>query len=82
MTYCLGILIQGGLVLAADTRTSAGVDHIATVRKLNVFERPGEGVMVLLSAGNLATEHVRPQGARARPSCSRASSRASGTACS
>jgi putative proteasome-type protease len=55
MTYCVGILIKGGLVLAADTRTNAGVDHIATVRKLNVFERPGEGVMVLLSAGNLAT---------------------------
>jgi putative proteasome-type protease len=55
MTYCVGILIKGGLVLAADTRTNAGVDHIATVRKLTVFERPGERVMVLLSAGNLAT---------------------------
>jgi putative proteasome-type protease len=55
MTYCVGILVRHGLVLAADSRSNAGVDHIATVRKLNVFERPGEGVMVLLSAGNLAT---------------------------
>jgi len=55
MTYCVGILIERGLVLAADSRTNAGVDHIATVRKLAVFERPGERVMALLSAGNLAT---------------------------
>jgi putative proteasome-type protease len=55
MTYCVGILVRDGLVLAADSRTNAGVDHIATVRKLALFERPGERVMVLLSAGNLAT---------------------------
>ncbi|HZA67761.1 MAG TPA: proteasome-type protease [Geminicoccaceae bacterium] len=55
MTYCVGILVEGGLVLASDSRSNAGVDHIATVRKLTVFERPGERVMILLSAGNLAT---------------------------
>ena len=55
MTYCVGILVEGGLVLASDSRSNAGVDHIATVRKLALFERPGERVMVLLSAGNLAT---------------------------
>ena len=51
----MGILIRDGLVLAADSRTNAGVDHIATVRKLALFERPGERIMALLSAGNLAT---------------------------
>ena len=55
MTYCVGILTRHGLVLAADSRTNAGVDHIATVRKLALFERPGERIMALLSAGNLAT---------------------------
>jgi putative proteasome-type protease len=55
MTYCAGILIRDGLVLAADSRSNAGVDHIATVRKLAVFEQPGERVLALLSAGNLAT---------------------------
>lgn len=55
MTYCVGILVRDGLVLAADSRTNAGVDHIATVRKLALFERPGERIMALLSAGNLAT---------------------------
>ena len=54
MTYCLGMLLEDGLVFAADSRTNAGVDHIATFRKLAVFERPGEQMMVLLSAGSLA----------------------------
>ncbi|GEO81564.1 proteasome-type protease [Pararhodospirillum oryzae] len=54
MTYCLGILLEDGLVMMADTRTNAGVDNVATFRKLRVWERPGERVIVLLSAGNLA----------------------------
>ena len=54
MTYCVGALIESGLVLASDTRTNAGVDHVATVRKMHVFEKPGDRVLVLLSAGNLA----------------------------
>jgi putative proteasome-type protease len=55
MTYCVGVLTSCGLVLAADSRTNAGVDQIATVRKLALFEQPGERIMALLSAGNLAT---------------------------
>ena len=58
MTYCLGMLLEDGLVFAADSRTNAGVDHIATFRKLAVFERPGERMMVLLSAGSLATSQA------------------------
>ena len=52
------MLLEDGLVFAADSRTNAGVDHIATFRKLAVFERPGERVMVLLSAGSLATSQA------------------------
>lgn len=55
MTYGLGLFLDDGLVITADTRTNAGVDHVATVRKLNLFQRPGQSVMVLASAGNLAT---------------------------
>ena len=55
MTYCVAIRLREGLVFAADTRTNAGVDHIATFRKMHVFERPGERSIVLLTAGNLAT---------------------------
>jgi putative proteasome-type protease len=54
MTYCVGMLLDEGLVFLADSRTSAGVDHISTFRKLYVFERPGDGVLVLMTAGNLA----------------------------
>jgi putative proteasome-type protease len=54
MSYCLGILLNEGLVFAADTRTNAGVDNISTYRKLHVFEKPGERVIVVLTAGNLA----------------------------
>jgi len=54
MTYCVGILVRTGLVMIADTRTNAGLDNVATFRKLNLFERAGERVVVLASAGNLA----------------------------
>lgn len=54
MTYCVGMLLDAGLVFLSDSRTNAGVDQISTFRKLTVFERPGERVMVLLTAGNLA----------------------------
>ena len=54
MTYCIGLDLKDGLVLLADTRTNAGVDNIATFSKTYVFEQPGERVMALLAAGNLA----------------------------
>lgn len=55
MTYCVALNLAEGLVLASDTRTNAGVDHIATFAKMTVFEQPGQAVIVLMSAGNLAT---------------------------
>jgi putative proteasome-type protease len=48
------MLMEAGLVFLSDTRTNAGVDQINTFRKMSIFEQPGERVMVLLSAGNLA----------------------------
>ena len=54
MTYCLGMLLEEGLVFASDSRTNAGVDSVATFRKLFVFDQPGERLLVLLTAGNLA----------------------------
>jgi predicted proteasome-type protease len=55
VTYCLGIYLRDGLVFASDSRTNAGVDHVATFRKMSIFERAGERAMYLLGAGNLAT---------------------------
>lgn len=54
MTYCVAAQLQAGLVFLADSRTNAGVDQISVFRKLSVFERPGERVMVLMTSGNLA----------------------------
>lgn len=54
MTYCVGMLMDAGLVLLSDTRTNAGVDQVNTFRKMAIFEQPGERTLVLLSAGNLA----------------------------
>ena len=54
MTYCAGILVDQGLVMIADTRTNAGLDNVSTFRKLNTFVVPGERVLALASAGNLA----------------------------
>jgi len=55
MTYCLGILLPTGLVLASDSRSNAGIDQVALVKKLSVFEVPNQRVITILSAGNLAT---------------------------
>ena len=54
MTYCVGVQVDEGLVFLSDSRTNAGVDHVSTFRKMTFFEMPGERVIVLLSAGNLA----------------------------
>ncbi len=54
MTYCVGMLVEDGLALIADTRTNAGVDSISTYRKLHVVDRPGERVLGICTAGNLS----------------------------
>jgi putative proteasome-type protease len=54
MTYCIGILLKDGIVLASDSRTHAGVDNFAKFCKMTVFERAGDRVLILLSSGNLA----------------------------
>jgi putative proteasome-type protease len=54
MTYCVGVRNRAGLVFLADSRTNAGLDQISTFRKLHRFELPGDRVIVLLTAGNLA----------------------------
>ena len=54
MTYCVGILLNDGIIFASDSRTHAGVDNFAKFCKMTVFERAGDRVIVLLSSGNLA----------------------------
>jgi putative proteasome-type protease len=54
MTYCVGLLLNAGMVLLSDTRTNAGLDNIATYRKMFTFEVPGERVIVVMTAGSLS----------------------------
>ena len=55
MTYCVGMMLDRGLVLMSDTRTNSGVDNISTFRKMFHWSVPGERIITLMSAGNLAT---------------------------
>ncbi len=55
MTYCVAMNLSEGMLFAADSRTNAGIDHVSTFCKMHVFEVPGKRVVVMLSAGNLAT---------------------------
>jgi len=57
MTYCLSLLSQDGLVFLSDSRSNAGMDSIATHRKMHVYEKPGDRVIVLQSSGNLSLTH-------------------------
>ena len=54
MTYCIGMLVDEGLAIMADTRTNADVDNIASYRKLNVIDKPGERVIAVATSGNLS----------------------------
>src|SRR5260370_13906638 len=40
--------------MIADTRTNAGLDNVSTFRKLHGFSKPGDRIMAIASAGNLA----------------------------
>ena len=55
MTYCVGLRLNKGLVFMSDTRTNAGVDNISIFKKMHTWEVPGERVIMMMTAGNLAT---------------------------
>ncbi|MFZ2103715.1 MAG: proteasome-type protease [Oricola sp.] len=55
MTYCVGLRLKKGLVFMSDTRTNAGVDNVSVFRKMFSWQVPGERVLMLMTAGNLAT---------------------------
>ena len=54
MTYCLGIINRFGIVMAADSRTNAGVEYISAYKKLFDFSLPGERVILVCTSGNLS----------------------------
>src|SRR5438445_10683812 len=54
MTYCVALRLDSGMIFASDSRTNAGVDHIATFSKMRGYEKKDDRVIVCLSSGNLA----------------------------
>lgn len=54
MTYCVGLLLNDGIVMLSDTRTNAGLDNIATYRKMFQFVGEDDRVIVILTAGSLS----------------------------
>ena len=55
MTYCVAVKLDDALIFMSDTRTNAGIDNISIVRKMFTWSEPGERVITLMTAGNLAT---------------------------
>ncbi|MET0180465.1 MAG: proteasome-type protease [Novosphingobium sp.] len=55
MTYCVGMTLDNGLVMMSDTRTNSGVDNISVFRKMFHWCVPGERIIAIMTAGNLAT---------------------------
>jgi len=58
MTYCLGMLLDAGLIMIADTRTNAGVDDISSFRKLHCLADGPDRCIYAASAGNLSTSQT------------------------
>ena len=54
MTYCVAVMLDAGMVFASDSRTNAGVDQMATFRKMHVVPGTDDRLLVFLSSGNLS----------------------------
>jgi putative proteasome-type protease len=55
MTYCVAMVLEDGLVCASDSRSNAGVDQITVYRKMHIFKPADDRVLIVMTAGNLAT---------------------------
>ncbi|MEB4591779.1 proteasome-type protease [Candidatus Thiothrix sp. Deng01] len=55
MTYCIGVSLDAGLVLTSDSRTNAGIDNVSTYSKMHRCMTTPDRMLVIMSAGNLAT---------------------------
>lgn len=55
MTYCVGLMLDAGIMFMSDTRTNAGLDNISSFGKTAIWDEPGDRCLTLMAAGNLAT---------------------------
>lgn len=58
MTYCLGMLLEEGLILMADTRTNAGVDNFSIYKKLHLLADGPDRTIFACTAGNLSVSQI------------------------
>jgi len=58
VTYCVGMLVEQGLVMMADTRTNAGVDDISSYRKLHMLCDSDDRLIVACTSGNLSVTQL------------------------
>lgn len=58
MTYCLGVAVDEGLLMVADTRTNAGVDNISCYRKLHILADTPERQLHLACSGSLSVSQT------------------------
>ena len=54
MTYCVALKLNEGIVCLSDTRTNAGIDTISKYKKMFTWQREGDRVITMMTAGNLA----------------------------
>ncbi|RED13767.1 peptidase [Pontivivens insulae] len=54
MTYCVALKLNEGIICLSDTRTNAGIDSISKYKKMFTWQAPGDRVITLMTAGNLA----------------------------
>jgi putative proteasome-type protease len=54
VTYCVGLLLDAGLVMVADTRTNAGVDNFSSYRKLHTLADRPDRQIFLCTSGSLS----------------------------
>jgi putative proteasome-type protease len=54
MTYCLGMLLDAGLIMMADTRTNAGVDNFSTFKKMHALAEGDDRRVFAATAGSLS----------------------------
>ena len=71
MTYCVGVLLDKGMIFGSDSRTNAGLDNVLRFCKMTVFEKKGDRVIVLLELGQSRRHSDRHQHAEAAQQGSR-----------
>jgi putative proteasome-type protease len=58
VTYCLGVAVDDGLLMVADTRTNAGVDNVSCYRKLHCLADAPDRQVHLACSGSLSVSQT------------------------